>query len=385
MIKFYFQMDKLFRCLKLNTIAITVFNIIICLVFGPLIALFLSIFFVYRHIINTLLKMKLRDKYRGLLEGTDCVWAIEDKSTLSVLNILAVLELDYFNYEKNFLIDFRNLIKQRLLSSNNYEKFLWQRKKKYGYYYWKKIEINFNDHIKWLDENHEKNCDGNCSDIYGEYLRRIIAEKCNEPLPINNSSCWEIFVGKNCHELSADFRENEFLNHKKCRKIGVPLLFRIHHTVGDGVALLRLLLEAIADTNKSKVTENEIIKIDENFLTNKNLSSKIFYYSKSLLKASMPFSSTITEIIFVMKFIRRIIFKIISKLVIDEEEVFYFIKNIIEKVFRTLCGIISIPSCLIGQAMKNRGNKRFSQLFFIKIKYLTAKKNFFPVLFMEKN
>ncbi|XP_044004988.1 wax ester synthase/diacylglycerol acyltransferase 4-like [Aphidius gifuensis] len=340
--KNYFKFFKL----NLKNILITIFNIFIWLTLGPPFVIFLLNLLIYRKIINILLKINLGDKYRGLLDGSDFIWSIEDATALSVINVLCFLELDYINDEYNIINNIKLLLKKRLLSSRKYDKLFYQRIKKYGYYYWRKYHINIDDHVKFLDDNHDDNCDGSCDDINGEYLRNIINDKCNNQLPIDNTTNWEIYVGNTkCCKLIDNKNFHD--------KINIPLLFRIHHSVGDGVALLRLLIEAISDANNT-------IKYDEYFFNyEKILSSKIhsniIYYSNNLLTTTMPFSPTFTEIIFIIKFISKIIAEFIAKILISQDIIFDKIQNILKYFFI----IISIPSCVINQTLKNQNNKKY--------------------------
>ncbi|XP_053595545.1 uncharacterized protein LOC103579563 [Microplitis demolitor] len=226
---------------KLKNIAFMILNISFFLIIAPFIAAALTVFFIYRQIIKLILKITMGRKFAGLLEGTDCVWAIEDSSALSVINVLGVLELDSLSTNSvNIIEDFRTLIKNRLLSKN-YDKLFWAREKKYGYWFWKiSDDINLKERVRWLDIDHNK-CNGTCNDVYGGYLKEIISRVSNKPLPENHSAGWEILIGQNCQ--SYEFQKvDEDINNIELKRT-VTLVFRVHHCLGDGVALLRLLLE----------------------------------------------------------------------------------------------------------------------------------------------
>lgn len=71
-----------------------------------------------------------------------------------------------------------------------------------------------------------------------ELIRDRFSRICNNPLPFDHSASWEVLVSKQ-HIMSVD----------SCK---VPVLFRVHHSLGDGIALLRLYLETVADRDAPK-------------------------------------------------------------------------------------------------------------------------------------
>ena len=80
--------------------------------FSPLIILLLICSYFYRRIVEIVLRIQLKEKFAGLLDGTDCVWAVEQSSALSVNNILMILEKDARHSNANFLESFRDLAKK---------------------------------------------------------------------------------------------------------------------------------------------------------------------------------------------------------------------------------------------------------------------------------
>ncbi|XP_015177528.1 PREDICTED: uncharacterized protein LOC107066970 [Polistes dominula] len=222
----------------------------------PLLTILIVFFYIYRRIVEAVLKHQLKDRFIGLLDGTDCIWAIEEPSALSIINVLVVLEKDQVN--SNVLECFRNLIKDRLIGSP-FEKILYRKNKKYGYYFWERAEeIDLKERIKWL-EHDQTHCDGYCDDIYSESFKKTLEWKCNQPLPQHHSVCWEILISKNCSRVSSQHvrrmeESRSSTDRGRRNKIKIPVLFRIHHAVGDGTALLKLFLETIADKSNEVST-----------------------------------------------------------------------------------------------------------------------------------
>ncbi|XP_063972705.1 uncharacterized protein LOC135160253 [Diachasmimorpha longicaudata] len=341
--------------MKLKIAATWAFNIIIFTLFAPFITLFLTACFLYRRLITLILERSEGDDFGGLLEGTDCVWAVEDEHAYSVINVLAILEIKpKMSPDPSGIInDLKRLVQDRLISQN-YDKLCWLRDQKYGYFYWKKADgiINLEKRIRWLGEA-EDDCEGSCGNIYNGHLRQIISNICNQQLPGDHKANWEILVGRHCPKCLSDPQSPR----------QVPLVFRIHHAVGDGVALLRVLLEAIADSEFNSKSQVDIIIDPGSPVTNgghitspdsfanstDDISSKslnrVILYTDDLLEASMPF--TVTPVPQVTEKFKRIFVKTRD-----------IVPRVYEKVLESIkyfgsgmIGLMSIPSCLVGQAL----------------------------------
>ncbi|XP_024890393.1 uncharacterized protein LOC112466508 [Temnothorax curvispinosus] len=267
--------------------------------FAPLIVIALLLLYVYRCLVKIVLRIQLRNKFAGLLKGTDCVWVVEDAVSLCVINILMILEKTAGNSNTVFLEDFRNLINNRIVSKaagTTLEKLFYLRNQKFGYYFWERTEeVDLKDRIRWL-ECVDANCDGSCEDISGEYFRKTLENVFNKPLPDDHRASWEILVGKRCPKSKSHVEET----HVNTRKI--PVVFRVHHSLGDGMALLNLLLKTIA--KEDEIKETSIISSGENkehfkeivpALSNsernfQNGTNVVRFYEKNIFATSMPFA-----------------------------------------------------------------------------------------------
>ncbi|XP_011706789.1 PREDICTED: uncharacterized protein LOC105461962, partial [Wasmannia auropunctata] len=106
-------------------------------VLAPLIAITLILLYIYRRSVEIVLRIQLRGKFAGLLKSTDCVWAIEDAVSPSVITVLLILEKTAQDTNTNFLESFRILINERIVSKaagTTLEKMFYLRSQKYGYY-----------------------------------------------------------------------------------------------------------------------------------------------------------------------------------------------------------------------------------------------------------
>ena len=197
----------------------------------PLIFITLNFLYIYRCLVEIVLRIQFKEKFVGFLKGTDCVWAIEDAVSLSVINILMILEK---------------------AARNSNAIFFWVRNE----------EIDLKNRIRWL-ECENADCDGSCEDVSSESFRRNLGSICNKSLPDDHTAAWEILVGKRCPRSRSRIEEGR-LSPEECFDTDtckIPMVFRVHHSLGDGVALLGLLLEAIADKNETKVmTLSRVLK-----------------------------------------------------------------------------------------------------------------------------
>ncbi|XP_011635099.1 uncharacterized protein LOC105425846 [Pogonomyrmex barbatus] len=277
--------------------------------FAPFITIILILLYIYRRLIDIVLRIQLRKKFAGLLNGPDSIWVMENSVCLSVINILMILEKNEGDSNASFLENFRNLINDRIASraaGTALEKLFYRRSWKFGYYFWERNEeVDLKDRIRWL-ECVNAECDGSCEDVTGEFFRKILKNVTNKPLPDDHTATWEILVGRRCSKFRSHVEESH-LSPEECfntntRKI--PVLFRIHHALGDGIALIDLLLKTIAEEEeeemrikvKSVASTNEIGKhFKETVLLNdskRNFQNMevVQSYEKDNLAASMPFT-----------------------------------------------------------------------------------------------
>ena len=98
--------------------------------------------------------------------------------------------------------------------------------------------------------------------ISEETLKNIIGELSNTTLPKDNTACWEILVGSQPIQKSATLpSENLYKKESNFpapaeRSLQYPVLFRIHHSLGDGVALMQLLISVLNDISSPSRLEN---------------------------------------------------------------------------------------------------------------------------------
>lgn len=364
--------------------------------FAPFIVTILIFLYVYRRLVEIVLKIQLKKKFAGLLKGADSVWAVEDIVSLSIINVLMILEKNTQNTNVTFLEDLRNLINNRIVSKatkdTSFEKLLYRRNQKFGYYFWEKSEeVDLKNKIRWL-ECEDANCDGSCEDISSEIFRRNLGNVCNRPLPDNNTAAWECLVGKRCTRTRSCVEEGrlfseEHLNTDLCK---IPIIFRFHHSLGDGVALLQVLLKAISE--ESEVTK--MTKFDDSISANKNekivgeiispscnlrkiLQDEIEvvrFYNKDIFVASMPFIDIpLSQILKDLQSHLRALLKFSGSITIDllkqqikmwTDYMWLNFKNLLKqwckkiiKAMQLTIILLSAPRCLIQQTIRSMDEK----------------------------
>ncbi|XP_025269756.1 uncharacterized protein LOC112639565 [Camponotus floridanus] len=304
------QFEKLaffnrFGCQKLQQL----FAIILAYLFTPLILVILNFLYIYHCLIEIILRIQFKDKFIGFLKGTDCVWANEEAVYFSVINILIIIEKTEQNSNVIFLEGLKNLIHDRIISKATgtiFEKFFYRRRQKFGYYYWERNEeIDLNNRIRWL-ECENADCDGSCEDVSSEFFKKNLGSICNKTLPDDHTASWEILVGKRCSRgrsrIDSHSAPEECFDTDTCK---IPVIIRIHHSLGDGISLLRFCFKTIFDEDKTKV-KIENISINANKTNFKELVSPLRNSEKSLMNGTRNLNEKIVRY---LSYIRKLSYK----------------------------------------------------------------------------
>ncbi|GAB0099570.1 O-acyltransferase WSD1, C-terminal [Sergentomyia squamirostris] len=231
------QHQKFINNLKSSNVLSLVKVIGICFVVVPLFVGILGIFLIYRSFVNVILNLKYGTRYRGILDANDAIWTVEDHTWKSVINILAILEGQQPNKTSNNPEDIVLLIQEKFrnlqsYTSEPYRKVYYKLNRELGYSFWTTDNINIDNYVRLIEVP--------CSSEYLNLkdLQLWLENTSNNILPNNHSALWEILIS------SKPFKED--------KKLKYPIICRVHHSLGDGVALLRFFLEAIADQDATK-------------------------------------------------------------------------------------------------------------------------------------
>ncbi|XP_055692245.1 uncharacterized protein LOC129795189 [Lutzomyia longipalpis] len=241
------QLQK--QLLKLKNINdLSLIRISICaLVILPLFLAYLAIFLIYRSFVRIILQIKFRSKFRGFLSANDTVWTVEHQKWKSVINILALLEEKHpENFESSLKSSEENVreilemirskfealksSKMRSDRSEAAQKIFYCLHRELGYSFWTTAECKIEDYVKFID------IPSSSSFLTSTLVKKWLGKASNDFLPRNHSLLWEILV------CTKPIIENGSIKY--------PIICRVHHSIGDGVALLRFFLETIADQEK---------------------------------------------------------------------------------------------------------------------------------------
>lgn len=361
-------------------------NLIFFFILFPIISTILIILYAYKALITLLLKIQLQEKFAGFLKGTDCVWAVENASCKSVINVLGILEAESDVNSSDFLLKLRNLIQKKILGQANSN--LWKlsclRKKRYGYFFWEKCDsVNIEEHVRWLETLDGK--DIGEEELDEGYLNRMMSEICAKPLPQKDRASWEILVSRNHLRRNVDrVKEMEEGLILPRNGIRIPIIFRLHHTLGDGFALFKLLMSTIADSQEVEVNlEDERKEMippkpsrggtksnDFQGARHPGLNPELMLRNnKNLLGASMPFSLVISfnlkeslEKYLITKFGKFVSFHEVADAVFKFSlakirETMNVVSSKLRRIFRMIFDLIEMPSCLIHQGLRSMDNR----------------------------
>ncbi|XP_044735639.1 uncharacterized protein LOC123297887 [Chrysoperla carnea] len=281
-IEFLKELNVLFKSINQNLSALLC--LIVFVVILPIIGLVLGCFLFFRLIVFCILKLKFDDQFIGLLAGTDCIWALEDQS-LCIITGLGVLEVPESETPFEIYHKIKERVYNRLFSHPiQCPKLFYKRQSFMGYFYWEYPEsIHVEDHVRQMPNL------GRSKQITKDTLDSYISQISNAPMYKNHTKSWEILIGK--QTLEDDVKKNSGIQY-------YPIIFRVHHTLGDGYALVQLLLEAIAETNM-QMQNNEILRKYKNYKCKaalaENKKSKFESYMKLFYVPKLLFSQIIRK------------------------------------------------------------------------------------------
>ncbi|XP_063623549.1 uncharacterized protein LOC134795586 [Cydia splendana] len=219
--------DKNFGNLNAKTLPRAI-TLIVLATMLPLIIAFLLLALVYKLACAVIIKNK--DKYFvSFLDSFDVFWSLEDDTTKSVITVLGVIESDsptalVLNIKHKLLNIFPNQATDKLF---------FRRSEGYGFYYWRRYSsIDINQYVEMIDFPKKSDT------LSTEDLETLMTEISNQSLPYNDEALFKILVTK--QKVSNYGQERG--------EYGI--VFRIHHSVGDGVALIEFLCKTLADDKK---------------------------------------------------------------------------------------------------------------------------------------
>lgn len=207
--------------------------LLLLLLLTPFIVILLSLSFIYKLICFIIIRNK--DKhFVEFLDGFDVFWSLEDDATKSIINVLGIIEAE----SPQVLLEHIKDKLQTIVLSLETEKIFYRRNEEFGFYYWRKCPyIDIDQYVKTVDVN-------NCFELNKSDLREVMTEISYQPLPFNDEGLFQILVTNQTIVTDDSYKQ-------KCE---YGIIFRIHHSVGDGVALIELLCQTLSDENENEPT-----------------------------------------------------------------------------------------------------------------------------------
>ncbi|KAF6203392.1 hypothetical protein GE061_003811 [Apolygus lucorum] len=187
----------------------------VSLALTPLLLVICGIFTVYRLFVKK--RLQKLPGYMGLMDGSDAYWAGEQIYARSIINILLMVDFSRLAKEGQKPIDVMRETMKRVIEAASYKMKCKRQLSKYGYYYLEKCDIKMNENVRNIEPELRGKAD----------LEKFASEIANEP--IISDRLWEVLVGR--EEVCGSY----------------PVFIRVHHSLGDGYALVRLFLDYMSD------------------------------------------------------------------------------------------------------------------------------------------
>lgn len=171
--------------------------------------------------------IKRRDEhFVDFLDSFDVFWSLEDDATKSVINVLGVIESDSSSSVVN---NIKNKL-QNIFPNNATDKIFFRRNEEFGFFYWRRYSnIDINQYVEMVELPAKPNSQNM------EDLENLMNEIGNQSLPYNDEGLFKILITK------------QRVGNYNSEKGEYGIIFRIHHSVGDGVALIEFLCKTLAD------------------------------------------------------------------------------------------------------------------------------------------
>ncbi|KAM3966151.1 uncharacterized protein ACR2FA_012452 [Aphomia sociella] len=215
----------------------------------PVITVLLIVAVIYKILCSFLIK-KNDKHFVSFLDSFDVFWNLEGDA---VIDIVGVIEA---NSSEVLIENIKDKL-QDLILNKTADKIFYRRNEEYGFYYWRRysiIDISEYVEIVELPEKYEH-------DMVD--LEDIMTDLANQSLPYNDEGLFKILITK------------QRIGNYKDDKGEYGIIFRIHHSVGDGVALIEFLCESLADKTDCQTVNNFVMPEIRNYDTPSDLVNMI--------------------------------------------------------------------------------------------------------------
>ncbi|XP_038223546.1 uncharacterized protein LOC119840845 [Zerene cesonia] len=228
-----FEYDKIYKKAKIKVSEKEILRIIVVVVLFmllPIVLVCIVLSLVYKSLCAVIIKS--RDKnFVKFLDSFDVFWCLEDNANSNIIEVLGIIQADC----PYALVDKIREKLEDVISNKSVEKIFYRRQEQFGFYYWRKNDdVNINQYVKLLNVT-------NKNSLNPDDLESLMSELTKKSLPYNGEGLFEILITD--IELND---EGDLLD-------SYAIIFRIHHSVGDGIALIEFLCEILADDTSQTV------------------------------------------------------------------------------------------------------------------------------------
>lgn len=218
---------KLYQFLSAKTVTRTIAIMILVLI-SPIASIFLIVAVLYKIVCSIIIRRKDK-RFVKFLDSFDVFWSLEDDISKSIINVLGVIES---NSSEMLVANVKKKL-ENIVRSEETDKIFYRRREQYGFYYWRKYSnIDMDQYVQIID----------CPDKFGELtvsdLEDIMASASSKSLPYLDEGLFQILITK------------KRIGNDTCARGDYGIIFRIHHSVGDGVSLIDFLCKTLADGNE---------------------------------------------------------------------------------------------------------------------------------------
>ncbi|KAJ2943678.1 hypothetical protein O0L34_g16791 [Tuta absoluta] len=259
----YFQssLSKIFTTKNISRSVLLTFIVLIL----PIVVLLLLLALVYKVFCSVIIK---KDKYFvGFLDSFDVFWSLEDENTKSIINVVGVIESDTpHSLANNIKEKLRNIVPK-----NGSEKIFYRRNEKYGFYYWRKYSyIDMDQYVDIIDLPNRSECSK------GADLEYLMSDLQNQSLPYKGEGLFKILITR-----------QRVGDHGGGTRGDYGIIFRVHHSVGDGVALIEFLCQTFAEKTDGSLIN--MFSMPESCNHDSTSTSNILVMMKTLLRMPLCF------------------------------------------------------------------------------------------------
>ncbi|CAF4821954.1 unnamed protein product [Pieris macdunnoughi] len=220
-----FEYDKVWNKvkLKIDDKGILRISVLVVLFFLlPALLIFILLSLIYKNICSVIIKGK-DEHFVSFLESFDVFWSLDDANK-NVIEVLGFIEADS---PDALILNIRERL-NHLVGNAAVEKIFYRRLEQFGLYYWHRPDtVDVSQYVKILKIS-------NTSGLSKRDLETIMTQLSEDALPYDGEGLFEILVA------DIQITEEAFLNN-------YAIMFRIHHSVGDGIALIEFLCKILAD------------------------------------------------------------------------------------------------------------------------------------------